>query len=372
MATAGLEVAAGLASQPPRHSRADLRFSHTKGLPLLLRRLGISVLVSTYQAGRVVTLAAPSDDQLKVDTTSFPQAMGLARWPKGLVVGSQSEIWQLYGNADVASRFEELPVGRPDMAFMTTQSHFCGPVEAHEISVADPDIWFVNTHFNCLCTLEAPFSFRVRWKPPFINQVLAGDRCHLNGLAMNPVTRSPSHVTALAESNELNGWRVDKQNSGVIIDVQNNEIVARGLCMPHSPRLIDKSLYFLNSGKGELCRLNLESSSIEVLARLNGYLRGLDIYNGLAFVGMSKARDQKTFGDTPITSQPSDLNCGMAVVNLNDGKILATFAFQNFIDEVFSVLVLPGYTSPALFGPNPQFDSKPPIWWAAATEELRL
>ncbi len=40
------------------------------------------------------------------------------------------------------------------------------------------------------------------------------------------------------------------EDSGRVIDVQSNEIVATGLSMPHSPRVYRDKLWVLNSGTG--------------------------------------------------------------------------------------------------------------------------
>ena len=44
------------------------------------------------------------------------------------------------------------------------------------------------------------------------------------------------YVTALGETDTAGGWRENKRNGGVLIDVPAGQVVARGLSMPHSPR----------------------------------------------------------------------------------------------------------------------------------------
>ena len=38
-------------------------------------------------------------------------------------------------------------------------------------------------------------------------------------------------------------------NTGIIMDVEKNEILCDGLGMPHSPRIINGDLYFLESAR---------------------------------------------------------------------------------------------------------------------------
>jgi uncharacterized protein (TIGR03032 family) len=82
--------------------------------------------------------------------------------------------------------------------------------------------------------LSETHSFKPLWRPPFISKLAAEDRCHLNGLAMRD--GRAACVTAVSQSDVVDGWRDHRTGGGVVIDVQSNEIVARGLSMPHSPR----------------------------------------------------------------------------------------------------------------------------------------
>ena len=107
---------------------------------------------------------------------------------------------------------------------------------------------FVNTLFSCLATVSERYSFRPLWKPSFISKLAAEDRCHLNGLAME--NGVPRYVTAVSASDVADGWREQRREGGVVIDVATNEIVLEGLSMPHSPRLYQGKLWLLDSGSG--------------------------------------------------------------------------------------------------------------------------
>src|SRR5262249_29870322 len=47
---------------------------------------------------------------------------------------------------------------------------------------------------------------------------------------------APRYVTALGDTDTRCGWRGDKPQGGILVDVPSGEIIARGLSMPHSPR----------------------------------------------------------------------------------------------------------------------------------------
>ena len=124
-----------------------------------------------------------------------------------------------------------------------------GDLDIHDVAVdAAGRPVFVATLFGCLATTSETHSFTPLWRPPFISKLAAEDRCHLNGLAMRD--GAPAYVRAVAATDVADGWREHRRDGGVVIDVATNEIVCRGLSMPHSPRLHDGTLYVLNSGTG--------------------------------------------------------------------------------------------------------------------------
>ena len=337
----------------------EIGYEHSRSLPSILEALGVSVLISTYQAGRVVALGS-HEGQLQVAFSRFDQAMGLCRTPNGIVVGSRDAIWTLPANREIAPHLE--PRSTHDIAFLARQAHWTGPVMGHDLAWCAGKLWLVNTLFNGLVTIEMPWSFVPQWRPGFIGQWEAGDRCHLNGLAIKEDASAPAYVTVLGESNTTGGWRENKAAGGCLIDVERGEAVLRGLSMPHSPRLYQDQLYLLNSGFGDLAVVNTAQQRLETVARLPGFTRGLDCFAGYAFVGMSQIRETAVFGGLPLQSNQDQLRCGLAVVNLSSGVVEAMFWFLSGVEEVFAVTVLPGWKNPILIGPDRDLDSSQTVW----------
>ena len=65
------------AERPTVDEPAPLRSVHTPNFPALLRQLGASLLVTTYQAGKLV-MVRDEGDQLNTHYRSFQAPMGLA------------------------------------------------------------------------------------------------------------------------------------------------------------------------------------------------------------------------------------------------------------------------------------------------------
>jgi uncharacterized protein (TIGR03032 family) len=261
---------------------------------------------------------------------------------------------------DIASRLE--PEGRFTACYLTRTAHITGEIQAHEVGWNEDGsaLWVVNTLFSCLCTLDPRYSFVPRWKPPFVTDLAAEDRCHLNGLAM--VGGQPRFVTAMGQTNTPGGWREGKALSGCVIDVHSGATVATGFAMPHSPRLHNGKLWLLDSGRGSLVRLDPRSGSADVVARFPGYTRGLALHGDWAFVGLSRIRETSTFGGVPIAEHRERLKCGVAIVDLTSGRLLGQFEFKTGVEEIFDITVVPRAAMVALRGPHAREDGDETVW----------
>lgn len=85
------------ASTPPFSDVFDpetspLRSQATDSLSETLSRLGVSVLVSTYQAGYLVAVRAADPRQLNTQFRRFSRPMGMAHWQGRLAVGTDREV----------------------------------------------------------------------------------------------------------------------------------------------------------------------------------------------------------------------------------------------------------------------------------------
>jgi uncharacterized protein (TIGR03032 family) len=216
---------------------------------------------------------------------------------------------------------------------------------------AGDELWFVNTRFSCLCTLDRAHSFVPRWRPPFITALAPEDRCHLNGLGL--AEGRPTFVTALGVSDEPRGWRPDKRSGGVLMEMGGGHMLLRGLSMPHSPRWRDGRVWLLESGNGTIGLLEAPGPRYQEVARLPGFTRGLDFCGPYAFVGLSQVRESAVFSGIAIAERPvEERRCGIAVVDTRTGQLAASLAFTQEIQEIFAVVVLPGVRAPELINDN--------------------
>jgi uncharacterized protein (TIGR03032 family) len=316
---------------------------HSTTFPEMLKECRASVMITTYQAERLI-IARADGGVLNTHFRTFNTPMGLAYHRGRLALGSKIYVWEFRDCTQAARKLE--PPDRHDACFLPRWQHITGDIAIHEIAYGGEDeLWLVNTRFSCLCTLDDDHSFVPRWRPPFITSYAPEDRCHLNGLAM--VDGTPRYVTCLGPSDEPSGWRASKADGGCLLDVHSGEVIASGLSMPHSPRWYRDRLWVLESGKGTLATVDRATGKLETVARLPGFTRGLDFLGCYAFVGLSQVRESAVFSGIPIAEE-KERTCGVWVVDIETGRTAAFLQFSGSVQEIFAVQVLPGIGFPDL------------------------
>jgi uncharacterized protein (TIGR03032 family) len=140
----------------------------------------------------------------------------------------------------------------------------------------------------------------------------------------------------MSPTNTPGGWRETKSESGCLIDISTQEMVATGFLMPHSPRVHNQRLFVLNSGHGTLEAIDRQTGKSEMIQSVPGYTRGLALLGPLAFVRMSKIRETSVFGGVPNAKKRDELGCGVAVIDLQTGQS---------VDQDRPLWVIPPYRS---------------------------
>ena len=343
----------------PEPTADPLRSVHTSSFPHLLAQTGASVLVTTYQAGKLVVLREDAG-VLNTHFRNLQKPMGLARDGGRLAVGCSVDIWEFHNVPAVCSKLDasdDYPssAAKHDACYLPRRAHCTGDVQIHEMAWVGGDLVFVNTAFSCLAKRSEENSFEPTWRPSWITQYAPGDNCHLNGLAVRD--GRVKYVSALGETNEPGGWRENKRDGGLLIDVDSQEVIASGLSMPHSPRWHNDKLWLLESGEGSIGTVDLSTGSYEAIAQFPGFTRGLSFLGPLAFVGLSQVRESAVFSGIPLVERlekAEQRSCGVWVLNIETGETLGFCKFEEGVQEVFAVEVLPGVRFPDLVNHDPE------------------
>lgn len=340
-----------MAPAPPELSEEKFALTASRNFPEWLAASGGSLAFTTYQAGKLFLIGLQPNGRLSIFERTFARSMGLGVSEDGRSLALATH-YQIHRFDDVlppgdVSRDGYDAVYAPHAAWVT------GDLDTHDVAFGeDGRPVFVNTLFACIAKVSDSHSFRPLWKPPFISRLAAEDRCHLNGMAM--AEGRPVYATAVSRSDVADGWRDRRRSSGVVIDVASGEIVAEGLSMPHSPRLHAGRLWLLNSGTGEFGWVDPARGRFEPLAFCPGYARGLAFAAGHALIGLSLARENRTFSglelDEALTRRHAEPRCGLAIVDLASGDMTAWLRIEGVVRELYDVAVLPGVRRPSAIG----------------------
>ncbi len=319
------------------------------GFHNLLQSLDCAIALSTYEAGKVIMVGHTMQGLTQLPRT-FNKPMGMAVDENRLAVATRDQVLVLGKSARLAVDYHQSP-GKYDALWVPRAAYFCGEVDIHDMAWGDEGLWAVNTRFSCLSLITDEYSFKPMWQPSFITDLLPEDRCHLNGLAME--NGRPAFVTMLGESNTEKGWRAEKSQGGLLMDVSSNAVVTAGLSMPHSPRLIDGRLLVCNSGTGEVLEVDRKTGQTEQIVALPGFLRGCTSVGGYLFVGLSQLRDKRSFGGMPLEDTGQKLESGVAVINLATGNLEETLYYQSTVQEIYDVHVLETMRQPGILAFSP-------------------
>ncbi len=315
-----------------------------------LDELGGSIVFTTYQCGKIFFVGLGDNGALKIFERTFPRAMGVAF--------SDDQNSFCLGTVDSIFEFDNLlKPGEThegyDTFYAPHKSWITGSIDIHDLAYdANKTPFFCATRFNCLGEISRGYSFKPIWKPSFITEIVAEDRCHVNGFATEDGTAK--YVTCVSDSNVKGGWRESRTDGGMVIDVGTGEPVAKGFSMPHSPRLYRGKLWLLNSGRGEFGWLDPDSHTFNPVAICPGFARGLAFAGDYAIVGLSEPREGKSFDGLPLQEVLSkykiEPRCGIILVNLKTGEVTDWMTVTGVVSELFDVDFLEGKRNVSFVG----------------------
>ncbi len=310
----------------------------------------LSFLFTTYQTGKLFLIGLQSDGRLSVFERTFNRCMGLYTPNNNTIyMSSLYQLWR-FENALMPGQLHE----EYDRLYVPQIAYTTGDIDIHDIVVDNQDrLVFVNSLFSCLAVTDDTYSFTPIWKPPFISKLAAEDRCHLNGVTTDEAGEI-RYVTAIAESDANEGWRDHREQGGIVIDVKSNEIIARGLSMPHSPRIYRDKLWLLNSGTGYFGFIDLKKGKFEPVTFCPGYARGLSFHGDFALISLSMPRHNKTFSGLELDQTLQDKKvaprCGVEVVDLRSGDIVHSLRVEGIVTELYDVCAIADVFRPMALG----------------------
>jgi hypothetical protein len=205
---------------PAANDRVEAKVS--KGLGEWLRSRNVSLLVSSYQSGRLVMIGADKIGKVVIRQERFDRAMGIAVRSDSLLLATLHQLWLFRLSRRLSAKAPD-----SERILIPQAGYHTGFVNCHDVAFVGAGVpVFASVLFNCVGMVTAASSFVPLWAPAFIKELVPEDRCHLNGLAVDGGRLR--FVTALGVENSKQAWRQNR-SQGVIFDAASKRAVVIGL-----------------------------------------------------------------------------------------------------------------------------------------------
>ncbi len=304
--------------------------------PKLLESLGGTIMLTTYQTGKVIFLST-KEGKITQLIRDFDRPMGVGFYGDFMAMALRTNLTIFKNSKNLAKTYPK-KTNTYDTLYYPTATNITSYIDTHDICFSKSGLVAVNTAYSCLVKVDGQNSFDPIWFPPFIDRFASGDACHLNGVCTDE-NDEIRYVTAFAQTTEPGGWRLNKLTTGTLYDIKEKRFLCEDLPMPHSPRIYKNELYVLLSASEELVKVDRVSGKRELIVKIDGFIRGLSFYENYAFVGVSKLRKSHTFGDLPIAKKK--LYAGCVIVNLDTKEIVAEVYYDDALEEIYDVAFIP-------------------------------
>jgi hypothetical protein len=283
--------------------------------------MSTSALLRTLMANKCLLVSSHSNDQVL-----------------SLADGSWSSI-TVTGARGLAVNDSMIAVASSEslMYYLRSTGEFAGSIvidskDSHEIAYGqNGDVIVCASQRSSLVRQNLGVD-EVIWTVPGVTAGTSDGRSWVNGVTL--VNNVPKYVSVLGVSDTSGGWRDEAMaERGVIFDADTNTPAVSGLLFPHSPTVIDGSLWFCNSGHAQLCRWTPGDAAHTVVTQLPGWSRGILDCGTHILVGISQGRL------TAFPNLTADLMAqpGIAVVDKNSGNVVEFEALD--VQEVFDLTV---------------------------------
>ena len=125
----GMAAAAPTPENSP--TAVEFHYQQTANFAPLLQQLRVSLLVTTYQANKLLVMRA-AQGGLSTLVRTFERPMGLVVDGGRIALGTRNQIWFLRNAPDIAPRVE--PAGVHDACYLPRSCHVTGDIGVHELA----------------------------------------------------------------------------------------------------------------------------------------------------------------------------------------------------------------------------------------------
>lgn len=325
----------------------NLDVSASRQLVFWMAEYRVSFVFTSREIGKVFFVGIQPDGRLSFFERTFEGCFAICGNDQTIYMNSLYQLWR-FENALQQGQLQE----GYDRLFIPQLAYTTGYLNLRDIAVDKQGrILLVNTLFSCLATVSEVGSFASLWQPAFISKVAPETRCFLSGLAMK--AGAAAYVSVFGKTDTALGWLEAGSDSGLIIDVATQEIVAAGLSFPTSPRMYRDKLWVLNAGTAEFGYINIERGVFEPICFCPGFLRGLVFVGNFAVVGLSKYSEIPPLQgsvEKVLAEKKQTAFCGLHIIDLRSGEIVQWLKLEGIVEVLSELMVMQNVFRPMAIG----------------------
>ncbi len=283
--------------------------------------------------GRQVTLLFPR----------LRQADGTGRDGSRLLLATRHQLFVFADAPSAGQCFPGTPASAYDALYLPRVAYFTGDLNVHDVAFGAEALWMVATRFPLPGFTEPRLQFRA----PLASVVRLGDG------ARRPLPpqwvgdgRGATQVRdRVGPDRRGGGLEVEQGLGGVVVDVETNTVVLRGLSMPHSPRLHEAAICPQLGGRRALAG---RSGDLPARCRLHAarILAGPLPGRAVRLVGLSMIRETHIFGGLPVQTRHPRSIAAWPWSTLRPGREVGRLDFTSGCTELFDVCFLPASPAP--------------------------
>jgi uncharacterized protein (TIGR03032 family) len=141
--------------------KAKFNISYPEEIAGILLEENINLVLSTYQAGKLIFIGSSSSTKLSQTPVSFKKPMGIASGKNILGIASLDRVEVFTNHPGLAKAYP----GRPDyfdtMFFPRTTYH-TGMLDLHDLHWTSKGLIAVNTRYSCICRFDYRYNLETK------------------------------------------------------------------------------------------------------------------------------------------------------------------------------------------------------------------
>lgn len=331
------EQIVGLWDQACELPAARLQWTATGDWWDLLEEMGITLLVTREYEHLAVSLGCErGKPQIAYARIPHPSGIAVDRRRHTVCIASTRNPNQIVEWGPAAERAGD---GRGGPLLPKRSWFFPGRLYVHDLVVMQGSLMAAAAGMNAVVRISPDGLCRPVWWPACVDDDASGPHFERNYLQLNSIAAGSSVRSSFfsASTDRMSRRRPGHHNfavdgRGVIFAGSTHEVCCRGLTRPHSARLHRGQLWVLNSGYGQIGRVN--DGRFEPAATLSGWTRGLAFCGPVAFVGVSRVLPRFRQYAPGLSLERS--RCGLCAVCVTTGRVLGALSWPDG-NQIFGI-----------------------------------